>query len=155
MRKIHALAAGLCIAALPACETMELNQTTGAIGGAALGGLGCMLSSANTTECALLVAGGALAGGMVGNFVKKQDQAAYVEARNQALEAPVGAETTYSVTSQETGNQVQTQVAENFVNDAGQTCRQIGYDYNQSGDTSQHSETYCKNAEGTWEPYKA
>lgn len=128
---------------LQGCETIESNsKALGALGGAGIGALACQLSSANNTECALLVAGGALAGLAIASYIDKDDEDAYKLATTEILS---GQETS-TQTSENTGNTILATRGETTGD-----CQiiNVGYDRRLRGNTN-HESTYCKQEDGTW-----
>jgi len=128
---------------LGGCATMSSSDVTGALAGAGAGGLACMLSNANDTECALLVAGGAVAGIAVARYIDREDADAYQQATAEIL----GGGQEAMIVSENTGNRV---IAKNGGGDAECRTVEIEYDRRTQG-TSNHSSRYCRSSSGSWE----
>lgn len=133
--------------ALAGCETTGENSSR--IGGSIVGGLAgaaaCAVSNANTTECALLIAGGAAAGYAIASYIDQDDAEAYQAASQSVLE---GDETSVTRVSEATGTPVTVAASstnEPFTNDEGQPCTYNDVTYKDGT----HQDLWCK-VDGKW-----
>lgn len=136
----------VAILALAGCETIENNsELFGAGVGALVGGAACAVSSANDTECALLVLGGAAAGFAIASYIDKDDEDAYRLATNDVLNEGKSSSTRVSSV---TGNSITaTRIETGTTSAEGDStdCQTLAYDY-----TTDFEQEFCKNADGAW-----
>lgn len=131
---------------LAGCETIENNtELVGAGVGALVGGAACAVSSANDTECALLVIGGAAAGFAIAKVIDKEDEDAYRLATNDVLNDGKASSTRVSSQSGTPITATKVETAATTDQDGMTECETLNYDYKQG-----FQETYCKNSQGAW-----
>ena len=144
------VAAPLLVAALlvSACET---KQQQGTVAGAAVGaGVGSFFGKGSGRVFA--IAGGALAGGFIGNRVgKKMDDRDKREAQvaaTKAETAPVGETVEWS--NPDSGNSGSIEVVQEGTDANGNMCRDLKHTVTADGDTQTDTGVICQNADGKW-----
>lgn len=126
------------------CETTGVNKIIGAGVGTGLGYGACKLSNANDTECAIMLAAGAVAGYAVAAYIDERDREAYEEASSLVLS---GSQTSATRVSSETGNTVTVTKADYVPTPPAPTytdCTVLKVNY--QGEI--RDERYCRNNDG-------
>lgn len=152
MRQIKVILAGLIVLALAGCEAGREKETLGTLLGAAAGAaIGSQIGSGAGQAVAIGV--GALAGGVAGSLIGReldaQDrQRAQQAARESIRSTPTGSSSTWR--NPDSGNQGSyTPVSETFVNDKGETCRNVQQNIIVDGQERTDEVTICEKPDGT------
>ncbi len=139
---------------LSGCQQAQNNpkQTTGAVGGAALGGLlGSQFGGSTEWKMAAVGLGvllGGLAGSEIGRSLDNADRTAMQQASQQAYSAPVGETITWN--NPQSGNRgTFTPVNDGYTN-TGQYCRQFRSTVTIDGRLEEATGTACRQPDGTW-----
>jgi surface antigen len=148
------LIAGIAALPLAGCETIEketgFNKSTqtGALGGAAFGGIIAALAGANPAWIAASVIMGGVAGGALGNYLGKENAEKHVATNLSALNN-LNAGQTASWSDNKTGNSGSTKVDRVFTSN-GQTCKSYTETVRTSQRTVTEQATACKQSDGSW-----
>ena len=138
--------------ALPACSRTAGDKETagtilGGIGGAVLGS---EVGSGSGRIIATAVGGviGAWLGSEIGASLDRADQAYAAQAQQQAHEAPVGSQVTWS--NPESGNHGTVTAQREGQDQSGNYCREYQTTVTIGGETHQAYGTACRQPDGTW-----
>jgi len=149
------LIAGLAALPLAGCETIEKetglgkSTQTGALGGAAFGGIIAALAGANPAWIAASVIMGGVAGGALGNYLGKENAEKHVSTNLNALNN-LNAGQTASWSDTQTGNSGSTKVDRVFTGANGQTCKAYTETVRTAQRTVTEQATACKQSDGSW-----
>lgn len=126
-----------------ACESLP-EGSGGALIGAGLGAAACYLSSANTTECAALVLGGAAVGAVIQNQLNESER----EKRDAALAEAVttGQSTSWQDPESNSSGNIQVLSGAKPNPNGDGTCQDYQESYSGSAETSTYS--ICKDSSG-------
>lgn len=146
---------GMTGSMLAGCETIEKetglskSTQTGAVGGAAAGGIIAALVGANPAWIAGSIILGGVAGGAIGNYLGKEDAQKHAENNLNALDT-LGPGQTSAWQDTKTGNSGSTSV--NAVNNQpdGTVCKSYTETVKTSAKTVTEQATACKAPGGTW-----
>jgi surface antigen len=154
------LIAGLAALPLAGCETIEKetglgkSTQTGALGGAAFGGIVAALAGANPAWIAASVIMGGVAGGALGNYLGKENAEKHVSTNLNALNN-LNAGQTASWSDTQTGNSGSTTVNRVFSGGNGQTCKAYTETVRTAQRTVTEQATACKQSDGSWKVQSA
>ena len=156
-RKVAAMAvvAALGATALSGCETVERETgigkgaQTGALGGAAVGGVISAIAGANPAWIAGSTILGAVAGGLLGDYLTKQDREQHARSSYQAFESKsAGGQIDW--TNAESGNNGTTKIDRVYRTTEGRLCKDFTQTINAGGRTETINGTTCQEPDGTW-----
>jgi surface antigen len=158
LRKIASVVAiaGLAAATLPGCEQIERDYglskegQTGAVAGAAAGGILAAVFDANPAWIAASVILGGVAGGYLGEHLSKEDAVEHGETQYNALET-LSAGQSSSSSNPDTGHSGQTTVTEVFTMADGTVCKNFTETIWADEETITRDGTACKKPGGRWE----
>ena len=145
----------LAIAWLPGCESIEketgLSKDTqiGGISGAAAGGIIAGLAGANPAWIAGSIILGGVAGGLMGNYLGKDDAEKHAKSNLEALDK-LGVGKTASWKDDKTGNNGSTTVNSVTNNADGSVCKTFTETIHAGGKTTTQSGKACKAPGGSW-----
>jgi surface antigen len=148
---IATLGVSLC-----ACETIQRetgfsrSTQTGAVAGAAFGGIVAALANANPAWIAASVILGGVAGGAIGNHMGREDAERHARANLGALDT-LGQGQTESWSNSRTGNRGSTTVTRVVSRDSGQVCKSYRETIRTSAETVTKEGTACRYPGGTWQ----
>ena len=149
------VAAALGATALTGCETVERETgigkgaQTGALGGAAVGGVISAIAGANPAWIAGSTILGAVAGGLLGDYLSQQDREQHATSSYQAFESQsAGGQMNW--TNAETGNNGTTKINRVYRTTEGQLCKDFTQTINAGGQTETINGTTCQAPDGTW-----
>lgn len=157
-RKAIALVLLASAAAVPlaGCQSVE-EQTglsrstqTGALGGAAFGGIIAALAGANPAWIAASVILGGVSGGVLGNYLGKQDAERHAATNLHALDT-LGEGQTSKWSNPQTGNSGSTTVTRVVVQPGGRVCKSYTETVHTSAKSVTEEATACKVPGGGWE----
>ncbi|SMF72407.1 Surface antigen [Tistlia consotensis] len=150
-----ALVASLGALPLAGCQSVESetgmskNSQTGALGGAAAGGIIAAIAGANPAWIAASTILGGVSGGLLGDYLGKSDAEKHAQTNLNALDT-LGAGQSSSWSDPSTGNGGSTTVHRVFTAN-GRTCKT----YTETVRTAQKSvsqdATACRQSDGTWQ----
>ena len=149
------LLAGAAGFALTGCETiqretgMSKSTQTGAVGGAAFGGIIAALAGANPAWIAASTILGGVTGGAIGNYLGKEDAQKHAENNLSALDT-LGKGQTSSWQDTKTGNSGSTTVTAVSTKSDGTVCKSYSETIKTSAKTVTEQATACKAPGGTW-----
>jgi surface antigen len=141
----------LLVVGLGGCATIEDNPKTaiGGLGGAAAGGLIAGLAGASPAWIAASVIGGALVGGLIGNYLDERDKRLAAQAAHQALEtAPSGKSVSW--TNPDSGHAGTVTPTRTYQNASGQYCREYQHTITVDGKQERGYGTACRQPDGSW-----
>lgn len=139
------------VVGLGGCATIEQNPKTaiGGLGGAAAGGLIAGIAGASPAWIAASVIGGALVGGLIGNYLDERDKRLAAQAAHQALEtAPSGKSVSW--TNPENGHSGAVTPTRTYQNASGQYCREYQHTITVDGKQERGHGTACRQPDGSW-----
>ena len=136
-----------------ACTTdgIGVKQGVGALGGAAVGGLGGSMLGKGKGQLAFTAAGallGAFVGSEIGSSLDKADQLAAQQASSRALTGPVGETVTWS--NPETGNRGTFKTIREGRAASGEYCREFQQVVFIGGKSQDGYGTACRQPDGAW-----
>jgi len=140
---------------LAGCETIEKetglskSTQTGAVGGAALGGIIAALADANPAWIAASVILGGITGGAIGNYLGKEDAEKHASNNLHALDT-LGQGQSSSWQDSKTGNSGGTTVTAVDTKADGTICKSYTETVQTSAKTVTQQATACKAPGGTW-----
>jgi surface antigen len=149
------VAAGIAALPLAGCETIQKetgfnrDTRTGALGGAAFGGIVAALAGANPAWIAASVIMGGVAGGALGNYLGKDNAEKHVATNLNALNT-LGAGQTASWTDNQSGSSGSTTVNRVFTANNGQTCKAYTETVRTPQRTVTEQATACRQSDGSW-----
>ncbi len=144
---------GICVSG---CETIQretgFNRSTqtGAVAGAAFGGIVAALANANPAWIAASVILGGVAGGAIGNHMGREDAERHARANLGALDT-LGQGQTESWNNSRTGNRGSTTVTRVVSRDSGQVCKSYRETIRTNSETVTKEGTACRYPGGTWQ----
>ncbi len=148
--------AGLAVAPLYGCKQVE-EQTglstqaqTGALGGAAFGGIVAALAGANPAWIAASTILGGVTGGVIGDYLGQSDAEQHAQTNLRALDT-LGPGQTASWSDPQTGNSGSTTVNNVYRQGDGSVCKGFTETVRTSAKTVTQQATACKTQGGTWE----
>ena len=149
------LLAGASALPLAGCESIQRETglsketQTGALGGAALGGIIAALADANPAWIAASTILGGVAGGAIGNYLGQKDAEKHAESNLHALNT-LGKGQTASWRDDQTGNSGSTTVTEVTTKSDGTVCKSFTETVKTSAKTVTQDGTACKAPGGDW-----
>ncbi len=150
------LLAGVATAPLGGCETVQRETglsketQTGALGGAAFGGIIAALAGANPAWIAGSILLGGAAGGVIGNSLGKRDAQQHAENNLQALDT-LGRDQSSSWRDEQTGNSGSTRVNSVTTSADGTVCKAFTETVKTGTRTVTQDAQACKVPGGRWE----
>ncbi len=147
--------AAIAALSLGGCESIEREtgfskQTqTGALGGAAFGGIVAALADANPAWIAASTILGGVAGGTIGNYLGKQDAQQHAQTNLKALDT-LGPGQSSNWSNSKTGNSGSTTVTKVRRTSDGTVCKSFTEVVKTSSKTVTEQATACKTAGGEW-----
>lgn len=152
-----ALVLAFSVSALPlaGCETIERETgigkeaQTGALAGAAFGGIIAALADANPAWIAASTILGGVTGGYIGDYLGKKDAEKHAEANLNALNT-LGEGQSASWSDAETGNNGSTTVHEVVTMSDGTTCKRFTETVHAGSKTVTQEATACRAPGGSW-----
>lgn len=149
------LVAALGAAPLGGCESVERETgiskggQTGALGGAATGGVIAGIAGASPAWIAGSVILGAVAGGFLGDYLSKKDKEEHAESSYEAFETEkAGGQTSWK--NAESGNNGTTKIDSVYRTSAGKLCKDFTQTINAGGKSETTNGTTCQESDGTW-----
>ncbi len=153
--KLRTLLMATALVAASACAQIE-QQTgistgaqTGAAVGAAAGGLISAAAGADTGWIVAATVLGAVAGGVVGDYMTREDKLMAGKTTNDALETQATGNTS-SWSNPDSGNSGSVTVNETFEKADGTPCRKFTQTISAGNQTESGVGTACRAADGTW-----
>ena len=149
------LLAGAAGLALSGCETIERetgmskSTQTGAVGGAAFGGIIAALAGANPAWIAASTILGGVTGGVIGNYLGQEDAQKHAQNHLGALDT-LGQGQTSSWQDSKTGNSGSTTVTAVNAKSDGTVCKSYTETVTTSAKNVTERATACKAPGGTW-----
>ena len=147
--------AALGATAISGCETIERETgigkgaQTGALGGAAAGGVISAIAGANPAWIAGSTILGAIAGGLLGDYLSKSDREQHAQSSYQAFESQsAGGQMSWN--NAETGNNGTTKINRVYRTTEGQLCKDFTQSINAGDRTETVNGTTCQEPDGTW-----
>jgi surface antigen len=145
------------VAALPlaGCESVQQETglsketQTGALGGAAFGGIIAALAGANPAWIAASTVLGGVTGGLIGNYLGKQDAEKHAQNNLGALDT-LGQGQSSSWSNAKTGNSGSTKVTAVSTRSDGTVCKSYTETVHTSAETVTKQATACKAPGGSW-----
>ena len=140
----------LVVIAFTGCASMEANPktTVGALGGGAFGGLIAAAAGGGGVAIAGAVIGGALLGGLAGNYLDQRDKQLAAQAQQRALEsAPTGQPVAWS--NPDSGHQGTVTPVRTYQS-GGSYCREFQSDVVIDGKPEKAYGTACRQPDGSW-----
>ena len=150
-----ALALLLTVSALPGCDSIEketgLSKDTqiGGVSGAAVGGVIAGLAGASPAWIAGSIILGGITGGVIGNYLGKEDAEKHAKTNLEALDK-LGPGKTASWKDDSSGNYGSTTVNSETKNADGSTCKTFTETVHAGGKTTTQSGKACKAPGGSW-----
>lgn len=149
--------AGLGTSALAGCANVE-RQTglgtgaqTGAVTGAAAGGLIAGLAGAHPAWIVGSILMGAVAGGLVGDYLSDRDKEQHAATSYDALETQqTGGQSTWS--NPDSGNSGSTRILNVYRTADGRLCKDFEQTISAGGQSETANGTACQQSDGTWKP---
>jgi surface antigen len=147
--------AGASALPLAGCESIEKETglgketQTGALAGAAFGGIIAALADANPAWIAASTILGGVAGGAIGNYLGKQDAEKHAESNLHALNTLEKGQTS-SWSDTQTGNSGSTTVTNVTTKADGTVCKSFTETVKTSAKTVTQEATACKAPGGDW-----
>lgn len=149
--------AGLATSALAGCQSVEqrtglgAGAQTGALGGAAAGGLIAGLAGAHPAWIVGSILMGAVAGGLVGDYLDDRDKEQHAATSYDALETQqTGGQSTWS--NPDSGNSGSTRILNVYRTTDGKLCKDFEQTVSAGGETETANGTACQQSDGTWKP---
>ena len=150
------LVSAFALVAVSGCAEIE-RQTglstetqTGAAVGAAGGGLIAAAAGASTGWVIASAVLGAVAGGLIADYMTDKDKELAGQTTTAALETqPAGAASTW--VNPDSGNSGSVTVNDTFQREDGTPCRNFTQTIEAGGETTSGTGTACRAADGTWE----
>ncbi len=149
------LAAALGATALSGCESVERETgvskgaQTGVLGGAAVGGVIAGIAGASPAWIAGSTILGAVAGGLLGDYLTKDDREQHAQSSYDAFETKdTGGETSWS--NPESGNGGTTKIDAVYRTSEGKLCKDFTQTIEADGRSETMRGTTCQEADGTW-----
>ena len=133
------------------CATVEQNPKTaiGGFGGAAFGGLIAAAAGGGAPAIAGAVIGGALLGGLLGNYLDQRDKEMAAKASHQALETtPAGASVPWR--HPDSGHSGSVTPTRTYQNADGQYCREFQQTVTIDNKPERSYGTACRQPDGSW-----
>jgi surface antigen len=149
------LLAGVAAAPLAGCETIEKetgmgkSTQTGALGGAAFGGIVAAIAGANPAWIAASTILGGVTGGVIGNYLGKDDAEKHAQTNLHALDN-LGQGQTSSWSDPKTGNSGSTTVTAVNTKSDGTVCKSYTEKVHTSAQNVTKEATACKAPGGSW-----
>jgi surface antigen len=145
----------IALAGTTSCASIE-RQTgistdvqTGAAVGAAAGGVIAAVAGANAGWIIAASVLGAVAGGLITDYMTEEDKVMAGDATTDALEnQPTGSATTWQ--NPDSGNSGGTEVTDTYQNTEGEPCRTFTQTVKADGETESGTGTACRSEDGTW-----
>lgn len=129
---------------------VSTGAQTGAVVGAAAGGLISAAAGADTGWIIAATVLGAVAGGVVGDYMTREDKLMAGKTTNDALETqPTGNTSTWS--NPDSGNDGSVTINDTYEQSDGTPCRSFTQTVNAGGQTDSGTGTACRAADGTWQ----
>lgn len=155
-KKLLSILFAVALVGVSACAQIE-QQTgvstgaqTGAAVGAAAGGLISAAAGADTGWIVAATVLGAVAGGVVGDYMTREDKMMAGKTTNDALESqPTGNTSTWR--NPDSGNSGSITVDETYQQADGTPCRKFTQTISAGGQTESGVGTACRAADGTWQ----
>lgn len=150
-----ALLVGAVAVPLAGCETIERetgfgkSTQTGAVSGAAFGGIIAALAGANPAWIAASVILGGVTGGAIGNYLGKDDAQKHASTNLSALDT-LGRGQTSSWRNSSTGNSGSTTVTSVANRADGTVCKSFRETVRTKAETVTKESTACKAPGGSW-----
>jgi surface antigen len=150
------LLAAMAAAPLAGCQSVERDTgistgaQTGALGGAAFGGIIAALAGANPAWIAGSVILGGVTGGLIGDYLGKDDAQQHAENNLRALDT-LGTGQTASWSDQQSGNYGSTTVNSVYRQDDGTVCKTFTESVHTSQKSVSQQSTACKAPGGSWQ----
>jgi surface antigen len=149
------LVVALGATALGGCETVERETglgkgaQTGVLGGAATGGVIAAIAGASPAWIAGSIILGAVAGGVLGDYLSKRDREQHAESSYQAFETEkTGGQSSWS--NPESGNSGTTRIDAVYRTSDGKLCKDFTQTITAGDKTETMNGTTCQEADGTW-----
>lgn len=145
----------MAVSWLPGCDTIEketgLSKDTqiGGVSGAAVGGVIAGLAGASPAWIAGSIILGGITGGVIGNYLGKEDAETHAKTNLEALDK-LGAGKTASWKDDGSGNYGSTTVNSVTNNSDGSVCKKFTETVHAGGKTTTQSGTACKAPGGSW-----
>jgi surface antigen len=155
MSLVLVLLASLAVLPLSACESVQRETgfsketQTGALGGAAFGGIVAALADANPAWIAASTILGGVTGGFIGNYLGRHDAEQHAENNLKALDT-LGPGQSSSWRDSKTGNSGSTTVSNVTTRPNGATCKSYTETVHTSAKTVTDDATACKSGSGPW-----
>lgn len=152
---VFALLASVATIQLAGCETIERETglsketQTGAAAGAAFGGIIALLADANPAWIAASTILGGVTGGVIGNYLGKQDAEKHAQTNLRALDTLSQGQTSSWQDSQ-SGNSGSTTVTKVATRTDGTVCKSFTETVRTKAQTVTKEATACKAPDGTW-----
>jgi surface antigen len=152
---VLAMAAGLALAPLAGCETIEretgFNRNTqmGAAGGAAFGGIIAAIAGANPAWIAASTILGGVTGGVIGNHLGKDDAEKHARTNYSAVDQLSQGQTS-SWSNKQTGNYGSTTVTRVTTNADGVVCKSYREAIHTKAESVTKEGTMCRAPGGSW-----
>jgi len=149
------LLAGVAVLPLAGCETIERetgfgkSTQTGALGGAAFGGIIAALAGANPAWIAASTILGGVTGGAIGNYLGRDDAQKHATTNLGALDS-LGRGQSSSWRNASTGNSGSTTVTSVTNRPDGTVCKAFRETVRTKAETVTKESTACKAPGGTW-----
>lgn len=155
-----ALIGAVPFVSLTGCESIEqrtgLSRQTqmGAGAGAAAGGIIAAIANANPAWIAASTILGGIAGGVIGEYLQRDDVEAHASNQYKSLQSLDEGEVS-TWTNPETGHRGSTRVTEAFTMADGTECKNFIEEIDTGERTFQESATACKRPGGDWSVRRA
>lgn len=129
---------------------LSKDTQTGAAVGAAAGGIISAIAGASTGWIIAATVLGAVAGGLVADYMTDRDKEMAGATTHDTLEnAPTGQTSTWN--NPDSGNSGSVTVTDTYQKADGTNCRNFSQTVNAGGETETGTGTACRNTDGTWQ----